>query len=137
MTSPRHKYKRVGLLRAGFQYQDLIAIETLIDFYRHSDRYQWIQIDAEDQSFRSIEDVVACRPDGLYELMQAKFTASPHLEANRLSWHWLISKTGRRKSLLQKWALTTLHHIQNNTLASARLKTDRIPDGRLFGIPRR
>lgn len=128
MTSPRHKYKRVGLLRAGFQYQDLIAIEILIDFYRHSDRYQWVQIDAEDQSFRSIEDVVACRPDGLYELTQVKFTASPHLEANRLSWHWLISKTGRKKSLLQKWALTTLHHIQNNTLASARLKTDRIPD---------
>ena len=128
MTSPRHKFKRVGLLRAGFQYQDLIAIETLIDFYRHPDRYQWVQIEAEDQSFRSIEDVVACRPDGLYELTQVKFTADPDLEANRLSWHWLTTKTSLGKSLLQKWALTTLHHIQNNTLASARLKTDRIPD---------
>ena len=128
MNAPRHNYKRVGLLRAGFQYQDLIAIETLIDFYRHSDLYQWVQIEAEDQSFRSIEDVVACRPDGLYELTQVKFTADPGLEANRLSWHWLTTKTRHGKSLLQKWALTTLHHVENNTLASARLKTDRIPD---------
>ena len=128
MTSPRHKLKRVGLLRAGFQYQDLIAIDTLIDFYRHSDRYLWVQIEAEDRSFRSIEDVVACRPDGLYELTQVKFTADPDLEANRLSWRWLTSKTRFGKSLLEKWAPTTLHHIQNNTLASARLKTDRIPD---------
>ena len=126
MTSPRHKYKRAGLLRAGFQYQDLIAVETLIDFYRHSDRYQWVQVEAEDQSFRSIEDVVACRTDGLYELTQVKFTADP--ESHRLSWHWLTTKRGRGKSLLQKWALTTLHHIQDNTLACARLKTDRIPD---------
>ena len=99
MTLPQHKYKRVGLLRAGFQYQDLIAIDTLIDFYRHSDRYQWVQIEAEDRSFRSIEDVVACRPDGLYELTQVKFTADPDLEANRLSWHWLTAKTGYGKSL--------------------------------------
>lgn len=124
-----HDYKRTGLLRAGFQYQDLVAIETLINFYRQRDLYAWVQLEAEDQEFWSIEDVVACRPDGLYELTQVKFTADPDAQANNLSWKWLTANGGtRKKSLLQKWAATTLHHKAAGTLAQAALKTDRVPD---------
>ena len=124
----RHRYKRPGLLRAGFQYQDLIAIEILIDFYRQRDLYDWVQLEAEDRDFWSVEDVVARRPDGLYELTQVKFTADPEASANSLSWTWLTERNGARKSLLQKWAPTTLHHQAAGTLARAALKTDRIPD---------
>ncbi len=124
-----HDYKRTGLLRAGFQYQDLVAIETLINFYRQRDLYAWVQLEAEDQEFWSIEDVVACRPNGLYELTQVKFTANPDAPANNLSWRWLTANGGtRKKSLLQKWATTTLHHKAAGTLAQAALKTDRVPD---------
>ena len=124
-----HDYKKPGLLRAGFQYQDLVAIEILIEFYRQRDLYAWVQLEAEEQEFRSIEDVVACRPDGLYELTQVKFTADPDSSSNTLSWEWLTASGGaRRRSLLQKWAQTTLHHKEAGTLASAALKTDRIPD---------
>ena len=124
-----HDYKRTGLLRAGFQYQDLVAIETLINFYRQRDLYAWVQLEAEDQKFRSIEDVVACRPDGLYELTQVKFTADPDASANNLSWRWLTTNGGtRKKSLLQKWAATTRLHEEAGTLAQAALKTDRVPD---------
>ena len=126
---PGHDYKRTGLLRAGFQYQDLVAIKTLINFYRQRDLYAWVQLESEDQEFRSIEDVVACRPDGLYELTQVKFTADPDALANNLSWKWLTANGGtRKKSLLQKWAATTLHHKAAGTLAQAALKTDRVPD---------
>ena len=128
-TMTGHDYKRTGLLRAGFQYQDLVAIETLINFYRQRDLYAWVQLEAEDQEFRSIEDVVACRPDGLYELIQVKFTADPDAPANNLSWRWLTANGGtRKKSLLQKWTATTLHHKAAGTLAQAALKTDRVPD---------
>ena len=128
-TMTGHDYKRTGLLRAGFQYQDLVAIEILINFYRQRDLYAWVQLEAEDQEFRSVEDVVACRPDGLYELIQVKFTADPDASANSLSWRWLTSNgSTRKKSLLQKWAATTLHHKAAGTLAQAALKTDRVPD---------
>ena len=126
---PGHDYKRPGLIRAGFQYQDLVAVEILIDYYRRRSLYSWVQLDAEDQKFRSIEDVVACRPDGLYELTQVKFTADPDTPANHLSWKWLTANSDtRKKSLLQKWAETTLQHKAAGTLAQAVLKTDRVPD---------
>lgn len=125
----RHDYKTPGLIRAGFQYQDLVAIEILINFYRQRNLYAWVQLEAEDRAFRSIEDVVACTPDGLYELTQVKFTADPDTPANHLSWKWLTANSGtRKKSLLQKWAETTLHHKAAGTLAQAALKTDRVPD---------
>ena len=123
-----HDYKTPGLIRAGFQYQDLVAIEVLINFYRQRNLYAWVQLDAEDRAFRAVEDVVACRPDGLYELTQVKFTADPDNPANSLSWAWLTTSTGAGKSLLQKWAETTLHHKATGTLARAALKTDRVPD---------
>ena len=124
----RHDYKRTGLIRAGFQYQDLVAIEILINFYRQRGLYDWVQLEAEDRDFRSVEDVVARRPDGRYELTQVKFTADPEASTNSLSWAWLTERSGSRKSLLQKWAPTTLHHQAAGTLARAALKTDRIPD---------
>lgn len=124
-----HGLKKPGLIRAGFQYQDLVAIEVLINFYRKRDLYAWVQLDAEERAFRSVEDVVACRPDGLYELTQVKFTANPDTLSNSLSWAWLTENGGvRRKSLLQKWAETTLYHKKAGSLAWAALKTDRVPD---------
>lgn len=124
-----HDYKTPGLIRAGFQYQDLVAIETLINFYRQRNLYSWVQLEAEDRDFRAIEDVVACTPDGLYELMQVKFTADPNKSSNSLNWTWLTVNGGvRRKSLLEKWAKTTLRHKEAGRLARAILKTDRVPD---------
>ena len=75
---PGHDFKKnSGSLRAGFLYQDLVAVEILINFYRKRNLYEWVQIEAEDSEFQSVEDVVACRPDGRYELTQVKFTVDP------------------------------------------------------------
>ena len=124
-----HDFKKnSGSLRAGFLYQDLVAIEILINFYRKRNLYEWVQIEAEDSEFQSIEDVVACRPDGRYELTQVKFTVDPDAPANHLSWKWLTEiKKKNGTSLLQKWAPTTLRHKEAGTLAWAGLKTDRVP----------
>ena len=127
---PRHNFKKnSGSIRAGFLYQDLVAIEILINFYRNRNLYKWVQLEAEDSEFKSVEDVVACKPNGLYELTQVKFTVDPDAPANRLSWKWLTEvKKKNGTSLLQKWAPTTLRHWKAGTLAWAGLKTDRVPD---------
>lgn len=57
------RFKRPGLLRAGFHYQDLMAIEVLIRFYRDRDLYDWVELDAPDTVFAAIDDVVARRSD--------------------------------------------------------------------------
>ena len=123
-----HSYKRVGVIRAAFEYQDLIAIQTLIDFYEDRALYRWVQLDAEDRGFQSVEDVVAFRPDGKYELTQVKFTPDPTSTANTVSWHWLTQRKERTRSLLQKWAATTLKCKNAGTLGHACLKTDRRPE---------
>ena len=38
----KHDFKTPGLIRAGFQYQDLVAIEILINFYRRRNLYAWV-----------------------------------------------------------------------------------------------
>lgn len=83
---PNHDYKTPGLIRAGFEYQDLVAIETLIDFSRNNTLCQWIKIDADDEEFRSIEDVVACTPEGTHDLTQVKFTADPAAAVAAMGW---------------------------------------------------
>ena len=85
-------------------------------------------LEAEDSRFLSIEDVVARRPDGKYELIQVKFAANPFAPASSLNWTWLTSHTRRSTSLLAKWSATTLNLKQHGRLGSAVLKTDRIPD---------
>lgn len=122
------EYKTAGSIRAGFEYQDLVAIETLIDFYRDRTRYAWVKVEAEDKGFRAIDDVVACRPDGRYELTQVKFAVDPQNDRTPLGWEWLLVKKPRGTSMLQKWFATTLAHHRAGTLASAKLRTGRIPD---------
>lgn len=122
-----HDFKRSGFIRAGFQYQDLVAVAYLIDFYRDRTRFEWITVESEDPAVAAIDDVVACRADGLFELTQVKFAIDPENEQSRLDWPWLLRKKKRGTSMLQKWCKTTLHHLNGATLAIAQLKTDRIP----------
>ena len=123
-----HDFKPSGSIRAGFAYQDLVAVEILIDFLRDRDRYEWVQVEAVEEGFRSIDDVVACRKDGRFELTQVKFTLDPASPDHRLDWEWLTARKRAGTSLVQKWAKTTLEHVRNGTLATAMLKTDRKPD---------
>lgn len=124
MTS---KYKKPGILRAGFAYQDLCAVRILIDFYRQPDVYDWLELESEDSTFASIDDIVACRTDGRFEVTQVKFTVDPSNPANCLDWNWLLKRSARGRSLLQKWSATTARCAAAGKLASAELVTDRRP----------
>jgi hypothetical protein len=122
-------YKKPGILRASFDYQDLSAIGILIDFYRQPDLYEWIELDSDDPRFASIDDVVACRKDGRFEITQVKFTVNAADPANQLDWDWLLKRTKRGRSLLQKWEATVAHHVAADQLEFAELLTDRRPNG--------
>ena len=123
-----HDFKRSGVLRGGFEYQDLVAIEILIRFLRDRNLYEWVQVESEDSSYQAIDDVVACRKDGQIELTQVKFTPDPLDPNYRLSWGWLTKHTRHGTSRLQKWAKTVLARTRDGTLARAMVKTDRVPD---------
>jgi hypothetical protein len=85
----QHKYKLTSITRVGFEYQDLVAIQTLIDFYREPTKYRWVQVEASDPSFRAVDDVVACLADGRFELTQVKFAVDPNNPKTALDWSWL------------------------------------------------
>ena len=59
--------KTAAITRAAFDYQDLIGIEVLIDFYRDPKRYEWVELESEDRSAGYLDDVVALRTDGKFE----------------------------------------------------------------------
>lgn len=122
-------YKKPGILRASFDYQDLAAVNLLINFYRQPDLYQWIELDSDDSKFASVDDLVACRTDGRFEITQVKFTVDPADPANQLDWDWLLKRTQRGRSLLQKWAATVARHVEAGHLEFAELFTDRRPSG--------
>lgn len=126
MVGEGHNFSKTGVLRAAFEYQDLVAVQVLIEFLRDRDSYDWIMVEAEETDFRAIDDVVACRKDGKFELTQVKFTPDP--TEHRLSWRWLTDHKPKGTSLVEKWAQTVLRHKHDGTLARAILKTDRRPD---------
>lgn len=123
-----HNYKPTTITRIGFEYQDLVAIETLLAFYRDPARYQWVEIEASDPSFKAVDDVVACLADGRYELTQVKFAVDPDNPDTVLNWDWLLAKKPKGKSLLQCWSDGVAPHVAAGRLATAQLKTDRKPD---------
>lgn len=117
--------KPTTITRAGYEYQDLVGIEMLIRHYRDPELYDWVQLESDDSDFRSLDDVVAARKDGSYELIQVKFTVDP----NRyfLDWDWLLKKSKNGTSMLQKWAESVARIAAMGTIRSASLITNRIP----------
>jgi hypothetical protein len=118
--------KNAAITRTGFDYQDLIGIEILIEFYRDPDKYEWVQLESEDRKFGSLEDVVAARTDGNFELTQVKFTPRPDIYP--LSWEWLLDKKPKGTSRLQKWAASLQALSLKGKVKSACLRTNRLPD---------
>ena len=118
--------KTAGILRIAFEYQDLIGIQTLIRFFRDRSLYDWVQLESYDRRFGHLDDLVAARPDGSFEVTQVKFTADPN--TSFLTWDWLLESKPNGTSRLQKWS-TSLKEVRHlGPVASARLRTNRRPD---------
>lgn len=102
MTS---EYTRTGIRRSGDDYQDLVALDLIIEMLEHPTRYQWIRVEADEAGF--LDDVVALRTDDTYVVRQVKFSAHPDQDDDNWSWkRLLVQREGKKKklpSLLEKW----------------------------------
>lgn len=121
----KSQIKSAAITRAAFEYQDLVGIELLIRQYRDPDLYTWVLLEADDTAYRALDDVVAARKDGSYELVQVKFTVDPG--RYELDWDWLLDKTEKGTSMLEKWAKSLARVAAMGPIHSAGLKTNRIP----------
>ncbi len=117
--------KRTAITRVGYEYQDLAGIELLIKHYRDPNLYHWVMLEADDTTFRSLDDVVGARTDGTFDLVQVKFTVDS--ERYALDWNWLLDKSENGTSMLGKWCSTFHRILSLGTLNSATLKTNRVP----------
>ncbi|MYB27409.1 MAG: NACHT domain-containing protein [Candidatus Dadabacteria bacterium] len=126
-TKGDHGFKKTGITRIGSEYQDLIGIELLIQFFRDPEKYHWIELDSENPDAGYLDDVVAARQDGTYEFIQVKFTVDPN--KHFLDWNWLLKSRPRGTSLLAKWA-ESLNRVEAlGPIHSAKLRTNRKPAG--------
>jgi hypothetical protein len=119
------RIKPTAITRAGYEYQDLVGIEMLIRHYRDPDLFEWVQIESDDQNAKALDDVVALRKDGSVEYVQVKFTVNS--EEYFLDWDWLLGKTGKGSSMLDKWAKSFRKAKAFGPIYSAKLKTNRVP----------
>jgi NACHT domain-containing protein len=117
--------KPAAIPRAGYEYQDLVGIEVLIRQYRDPELYAWVLLEADDTTFRALDDVVAARKDGSFEFIQVKFTVDS--DRYELDWDWLLSKSTTGTSMLEKWATSLARVAAVGPIHSACLKTNRIP----------
>jgi len=102
MTS---KYTRSGVRRSGDYYQDIIALDELVEMLLHPERYKWIRVEADDARF--LDDVVALRSDDQIIARQVKFSTDPDSDNDPWTFEKLLEKSekGKKptKSLLEKW----------------------------------
>jgi hypothetical protein len=118
--------KPAAITRVAFDYQDLIGIEVLINFFRDPRRYQWVELESEDRSAGHLDDVVALRAGGKFEYTQVKFTVDP--DRYSLSWDWLLERKPHGTSRLKKWAQSIADLSKSGGLGRAELGTNRTPD---------
>lgn len=128
MNSP---IKNTQLTRLGYEYQDLVCIRILVNWYHDKNKYQWVKVESTslpDANVTSLDDVIALRADGKYELTQVKFTIDANREDLTLSFNWLTACKGKGTSLIQKWAKDLTEAVKNSQLGKAVLITNRRPD---------
>jgi hypothetical protein len=103
MTS---KFTRTGARRAGDDYQDIIALDELVEMLKHPNRYKWIRVEADDAG--SLDDVVALKGNNQILAKQVKFSTDPDREDDPWTFEKLLEKGSSKdgkptKSLLEKW----------------------------------
>ena len=113
--------------RAGYEYQDLIGIRELLQFYKNKNLYDFIRLEySNNGQFKSLDDVVCkIKNQDKYKLIQVKFSVDG--EKHFCDWNWLANKKGNGNSLVQKWSKTTLELLSDNKLLEATLVTNKQP----------
>ena len=113
------------ITRAGYEYQDLVGIRELLQFYKNKNLYDFIRLEySNNHQFKSLDDVVCkIKNQDKYKLIQVKFSVDG--ETPLCNWTWLTNKKANGKSLIQKWSKTALGLFSNNKLLEATLVTNK------------
>jgi hypothetical protein len=85
-------------IRRGIEYQDLVALEYIIDFLRDPKYYEWIELESRD--YLSLDDIVLCLDGGHRRCLQVKHGEK---SSGAYTWGELLRKSGGQKSLFEKW----------------------------------
>jgi hypothetical protein len=116
-----------GARRQGDEYQDVQALELLVEWLEHTDRYQWAQLEASKSGF--LDDILVLRADGILEVWQVKFSTASHTPDDAWSWKALLEqKKGKgvsSPSLLQKWFGTWQDYVNKGIKVSPGLLSNR------------
>ncbi len=122
------------ITRAGYEYQDLIGIRELLQFYKNKNLYDYVLLEFPNEGEFSALDDVVCKiknQDG-YKLIQVKFSVDG--EKYLCDWDWLTNKKEKSKSLIQKWSKTVLELLSNKKLMEAKLVTNKHFDDEIKSV---
>ena len=121
-----------GPLRAGFDYQDAVAVEAMLDWMESPDSIRTIQLEAEDAGF--LDDVCIKFADGRILLKQVKFSVHPDTTDDSWGWNDLLTERPSKKpekslpSLMEKWVDSWEQAARGNTLVSVQIISNRRPE---------
>ena len=123
----RSTITRSGARRLGDDYQDIVALEMLIDWLEHSDRYEWVQVEADGAGV--LDDVDARKTNGISVYRQVKFAVHPNDPKDALTWERLLEQEagakGKKQSLLQAWYASLQKIMEPDQFIDAALYTNR------------
>lgn len=123
-------YTRVGARRAGDDYQDIVALDVLVEMLEHPDRYSYVALEAYQEA-RSLDDVLAVRSDGTVVAKQIKFSTNPTSDVDPWTWGVLLSreqgKRGMLDSLLKKWQKSVSKLSASDKAFTAHVISNRLP----------
>ena len=119
---------RTGARRRGDDYQDIVALDLVVEMMEHPERYQWIRVEATEMGF--LDDVVALRKDERYLCWQVKYANHPDDPKHALTWEMLLEqKPGAgghpKRSLLMKWSDSLKEIRSQGNVCEAALITNR------------
>ena len=129
----RNSLTKPGPIRAGFDYQDVIAAEAMLDWMESPESFRSIVLEADEAGY--LDDIVVERADRSVKVTQVKFSTDPESDSDPWDWADLLSrkklKSGEYgKSLLQKW-VESWTRLSATKEVTPRILTNRRPTGEL------
>ncbi|GAB1401443.1 hypothetical protein MASR1M68_03540 [Elusimicrobiota bacterium] len=115
--------------RIGYLYQDLMALDELLNLYYSNDSEAFLEIDSNNKEVKSLDDVTISYSDGSKKLIQCKYSTKKPPEA--ISWDDLLESKPKGTSMLFKWQNRVNTLIQNGIRFEAYLYTNRICNNEL------
>ena len=127
-------YTRSGVRRSGDDYQDIVALELMVEWLENPRRFERMFVEADDSG--ALDDVRVERADGSILVRQVKFSAHPERVDDAWDWSTLLAKRegktnaqGQKKqlpSLLQKWAASWAMLTEDGRAVDAAVVSNRM-----------